>query len=531
MPVTGGLWIAAVLPMAVLLVLMAVCRWGAIKAAPLGMALAAVMGAVVFRADGQLLLLEGAKGVWSALSVLAVIFPAILLYEISSSAGVFRAFQIGMKKLIPNELLQILMMAWVFPSFLQGISGFGVPVAVGAPLLMGIGVTPLWAVILPPIGHSWGNTYGTLAIAWEALVSSTDLTADPALYVWTAVWATGFIWLWNLACGFLICFFYGGRRALKKGWPAVLLISALQGGGQTLVAQLNASLACFLPCCFALAAALLLGRTKRYRTPWSVPDSKIMRRKEPEAGEEAVMSLHQAFFPSYVMTVIALCVLLIPPLKSFLSQWQISFSFPETVTGYGYVNAAVAAYSPITPLTHAGLFLLIAAAAGFVYYRRKGFLKRARLGIWRRTWRKAVPSGAAITCFIVLSRLMSGTGQTDVLAKGIAGVLGGTYVLLVPMVGMLGSFITSSNMSSNVLFASFQMTTAALLGVSQAAFLGAQTAGGAIGSILCPGNIVLGTTTAGVLGQEGLVLRKLLPIAVAAAAVLGVLLCIALYIL
>ena len=143
MPVTGGLWIAAVLPMAVLLVLMAVCRWGAIKAAPLGMALAAVMGAVVFRADGQLLLLEGAKGVWSALSVLAVIFPAILLYEISSSAGVFRAFQIGMKKLIPNELLQILMMAWVFPSFLQGISGFGVPVAEGAPLLMGIGVTPL----------------------------------------------------------------------------------------------------------------------------------------------------------------------------------------------------------------------------------------------------------------------------------------------------------------------------------------------------------------------------------------------------
>ena len=201
------------------------------------------------------------------------------------------------------------------------------------------------------------------------------------------------------------------------------------------------------------------------------------------------------------------------------------------MTGYGYVNTAAAAYSPITPLTHAGLFLLIAAAAGFVYYRRKGFLKRARLGIWRRTWRKAVPSGTAITCFIVLSRLMSGTGQTDVLAKGIAGVLGGTYVLLVPMVGMLGSFITSSNMSSNVLFAGFQMTTAALLGISQAAFLGAQTAGGAIGSILCPGNIVLGTTTAGVLGQEGLVLRKLLPIAVAAAAVLGVLLCIALYIL
>ena len=63
----------------------------------------------------------------------------------------------------------------------QGITGFGVPVAVGAPLLMGIGVTPLWAVLIPLLCHSWGNTYGTLGMAWDALASLPELTADPAL--------------------------------------------------------------------------------------------------------------------------------------------------------------------------------------------------------------------------------------------------------------------------------------------------------------------------------------------------------------
>ena len=51
---------------------------------------------------------------------------------------------------------------------LQGITGFGVPVAVGAPLLIGIGMRPFWAVIIPLLAHTWGNTYGTLGAAWDS---------------------------------------------------------------------------------------------------------------------------------------------------------------------------------------------------------------------------------------------------------------------------------------------------------------------------------------------------------------------------
>ena len=108
-----------------------------------------------------------------------------------------------------------------------------------------------------------------------------------------------------------------------------------------------------------------------------------------------------------------------------------------------------------------------------------------------------------------------------VLAAGIANVLGKIYVILAPFVGMLGTFMTGSNMSSNILFGGFQVTTANLLGVEAAPVLGAQSAGGAIGSAISPSKIILGTTTANILGSEGEVLKKLMALAIICAIAIG----------
>ena len=125
---------------------------------------------------------------------------------------------------------------------------------------------------------------------------------------------------------------------------------------------------------------------------------------------------------------------------------------------------------------------------------------------------------------VIMSKIMDGTGQTVVLANGIASVMGKVYVILAPFVGLLGTFMTGSNMSSNILFGGFQMTTANLLKVNASAILGAQSAGGAIGSAVSPSKIILGTTTAGILGKEGEVLKKIIALTVPATIVIGVIL-------
>ena len=138
-PLNLVMWIAAVAPIVVLMILMLGLQWGAAKAAPVGLVIALISGIVLYKAPANLLLWEGLKGLWSAVTVLLVVWPAILIYEVSDHVGAFKVFRAGMQKFTPNELLQIIIIGWVFVSFLQGITGFGVPVAVGAPLLVGLG--------------------------------------------------------------------------------------------------------------------------------------------------------------------------------------------------------------------------------------------------------------------------------------------------------------------------------------------------------------------------------------------------------
>ncbi|MDD2980271.1 MAG: L-lactate permease [Hespellia sp.] len=525
-PINLFMWIMAFLPIVVLLVLMIKFHWGATEAAPIGLIITVFTGLVFYKADIKLLASESAKGIWNALIIILIIWTAILLYQVADEAKAFQVIRDGMRKLLPNELLLVLAMGWIFESFLQGITGFGVPVAVGAPLLIGIGVLPLWAVVLPLLGQAWGNTFGTLGAAWDALAMAAGLEPGSASYLTTALWTGGFLWIWNLFTGLVICWFYGRGKGIKKGLPAVLIMSVIQGGGELLLGQMNTTISCFLPSCISLVVIMLLGRMKMYRDEWKIEDSPIMNRAFTESAKEeekSDMNLLQAFVPYILLSALTLIVLLVTPVKNALEVVSIGFAFPETSTGYGYVNSAVECFSPLKPFTHASMFLFLSAMVGLIYYKKHGWIKEGGTGrVFAKSISMTMPSGIAVIGLVIMSNVMGGTGQTMVLADGIAGVLGKGYAVLAPIVGVLGSFMTGSNMSSNILFGDFQLTTANLLKLDVSPILAAQTTGGSIGSAVSSSKIVLGTTTASILGKEGEVLKKILPVTLIPALLIGV---------
>ncbi len=539
-PVNFATWGMAVLPIVVLVVLMTRFHWSAMKAALVGLVIATFSALVFYKADARMVAIEAAKGAWSALPILLVIATAILLYQVGRAAHAFSVIKEGMSRLLPNELMLVLAIGWGFESFLQGITGFGVPVAVGAPLLIGIGVTPMYAILLSLLGPAWGNTFGTLALAWEALASTAGLDAGSTEYYRAAFWASVFLLVWDLLIGMMICWLYGRGEAVRKGLPAVLAMAIVSGGGELVMSQFSPTLANFVPSAAGLIVLVLMGRMKMYREKWRVESSKIMVRQSNtsedarnpgDATEEerpGDMTLLQAVLPYILLTIIALGILIVTPIHELLSQFQISISVPETVTGYGYVNEASDAFSPITPFTHASMFLLISALAGLVYYRRLGRIPSgATKDIGAQTISMMKAPGMAVLLLVIMSKIMSGTGQTVVLAQGIAGVLGNKYLILAPFVGMLGTFMTGSNMSSNILFGNFQMTTSSLLGVNAAAVLGAQTGGASVGAAISPSNIMLGSTTANCPGKEGEVLKIMLVIAMPVAIGIGLFLFLA----
>ena len=509
-PVNFLTWAMAFLPIVVLIFLMVKCHWGAAEASAVGVVITVITGFVFYRANISLVASEMAKGVWDAVIILLIIWAAILLYHVGDEAGAYGVIRDGMQRLLPNELLQILAMGWVFESFLQGITGFGVPVA----------------VIMPLICQAWGNTFGTLAAAWDALANFGGLTVGSAMYWKAASWASLFLWLWDIATGFIICWFYGKGKAVRKGFKAVMILSTIQGGGEFLLSQVNTTLCCFFPSLIALVVIFLLGRMKDYREPWRIDDSSIMNRKAAKTESAALpegMTLVHAFIPYVFLSAVTLIVLLVPPIHKAASAFTIGLSFPKEVTGYGYTTAAVPSYSAFAPLSHASFFLFLSAVVGLVYYKRRGWIKSGGTGrVFSGSIAMTMPSGIAVVGLVIMSKIMGGTGQTIVLAEGISGVLGKAYVALAPFVGLLGTFMTASNMSSNILFGNFQMASAKLLHVSPAIVLAAQTAGASIGAAISPSKIILGTTTAGILGKEGEVLKKVMGVAITAAVVVGV---------
>jgi lactate permease len=239
------------------------------------------------------------------------------------------------------------------------------------------------------------------------------------------------------------------------------------------------------------------------------------------------MGLGMALLPYGVFAVTTIVALVIPTAGAALERLEVGPPFPEEETGFGVVTDAEEPYSPFTPLTHPGTFLLVGALAGYVVYRARGYYqaqneREETRGIWAGLVANAAPASIAIVAFLVTSGIMNETGQIYVLAFGISEVLPPVaFVLLSNLIGGLGAFITSGNTTSNVLFAPLQQTVAAAEGLSEATVIAAQSSGGAVGTAIAPANVALGMGAVGTVGQEGDVLRRMLPWAAVVALTTG----------
>jgi lactate permease len=220
------------------------------------------------------------------------------------------------------------------------------------------------------------------------------------------------------------------------------------------------------------------------------------------------------------------------PVDEALGQFEVGPSFPAVEGGFGTQVEAEEPYSPFSPLTHPGTFLLISSAVAWVVYRARGYYGQWRErhegeekeGIVAGLISNALPASVAVSSFLVMSQLMSDSAQTDVLALGIAAVAPPVaFAFASNFIGIIGAFMTSSNTASNILFSPLQQEAAAALALDEAAIIGAQSTGGAVGNAIAPANVVLGTGTAGIVGREGDVLRVTLPWAAGAAIVVGLL--------
>ncbi|OQY16494.1 MAG: hypothetical protein B6I35_15790 [Anaerolineaceae bacterium 4572_32.2] len=447
-------WLLALLPILAVLVLMLRFRWGGAQAGAVGWATALLVAALRFGAGWQVLACAQLKGLLLTLFVLYIIWTALLFYRVTDEAGVVQSIGAGLPRLTPDRGLQALLLGWVFSAFLQGMGGFGVPVAVVAPLLTGLGFPAVAAVVIPSVGHAWAVTFGSLGSSFYALMAATGRGGAEL-----APWSAALLGLACLGCGAATLWAAGGWRTLRSNLTAWLIIGVTMAVTQFLVVTHGLwAIGGMMGGLAGLAVGVMWAR-------WRA--GGLIGEDRPTAG----MPLGWALLP-YILLVAIVLTAQVPFMKAVLTY---------------------------------------ASLVTYLLFQRRGCYKPGAAGrIARSVAKKAVRSSLGTAAMVGMAVTMEHAGMTHLLADGIAQAAGRAFPLAAPFIGVLGAFMTGSNTNSNVVFGGLQQGVAMLLGVSPLIILAAQTAGGAIGSAFAPAKIIVGCSTVGSGEEESAVLKAVM---------------------
>ncbi len=501
---TGTPWLAlvAIVPLVVVLWTMIDWRWSGTKAGAAGWGVALVLAFTVFQADATLLWYAHLRSVLLSLYVLYIIWMALLLYHVTNEAKAIQDISAGVARLTGDSLIQLLLLGWLFTSFLQGVSGFGVPVAVVTPLLAGLGFDPLLAVAAATIAHGWSVTFGSAGTSFFTLVAVTGipgevLAGDSALLLGAAAFL----------CGGSVAHLHSGWAGVRRGALFIGVTALVAATTQYLLAQGGFyAVAAFGGAFAGMVAAVPLARLPFYRGEAAprLDNAPRLRTRLPLAV--SVYGLFLVVIPAADG---------IPWLNEILNRVELNLTFPEVTTGLGWLVAAGEGRS-VSVFGHPGALIGYIALIAFGLFALAGRFEAGAAGrIVRNTIKGSRSSTLGILLLVAMATIMDNSGMIYAIAVGIQSLVPGWfYPMVAPWIGALGAFITGSNTNSNVLFAPLQQQVALLIPLSVPAILAAQTAGASVGSVLSPAKLVVGAILPDLAGREGDILRKTAPYAV-----------------
>lgn len=538
------MFLAALIPIAAVFILLVVMR----KSAKFSMLVAylatVVLAVVLWGTDIAKVAGATVNGVITAITLLYIVFGAILLLYTVQESGAIQSIKRGFTDISPDRRVQAIIIAWMFGSMVEGASGFGTPAAVAAPLLVAIGFPAMAAVMVALIIQSTPVSFGAVGtpmlvgvqtgLSNSETVNAAIAPATLAEYVPVVAERVAFL---HMTIGFVIPLlmvammtrFFGTRRSFREGfgaWQFALFAGLAFTVPYYLVARflgpefpsLVGGLIGLLIVVPAARRGLFLPRTVfdfPARRDW---DPSWKGKLDTEIAHEAAdtthphgrgdISLMTAWSP-YVITI-ALLVLtrVIGPLKAWLTGPSTTLAF-ENLFGSGITSKVQLLYSPGT------ILILVSVISFFVYRMKAADFSRA----WGLSAKTMIAAAPALLLAVPMVQVFINSGSEGVLsmpltlAEGMSAAVGNVWPMFAAVIGAMGAFIAGSNTVSNMMFSLFQFSTAQgigldMLGVTVVVAL--QAIGGAAGNMICVHNVVAASATVGLTDREGDLIRKTL---------------------
>ncbi|MEL6104961.1 MAG: L-lactate permease [Planctomycetota bacterium] len=535
-------------PIVVVGVLLVGLRWSAARAMPIAYAAVVLLGYSIWQLEIGQIAAASLNGLVITAQLLFIIFGAILMLNTLGESGALAVIRRGFTDVSPDRRVQVILVAWLFGSFIEGSAGFGTPAAICVPLLVALGFPAKSAVIsgmliqctpvsfgavgtpiLVGVKNGLDGNQGVIEYAQSKLAASDDIWASVLPLV------GGRVAILHAVCGVFIPLFvvsvmtrfFGSNRSWKEGlatWRFALFASVAMTIPYAVIAN---TLGPEFPSLLGALVGLMImvpvarkGWLMPKGSPWDFEDDTVW--PEQWNGDAEIrlesppphLSLWKAWTP-YVLIALTLVLTRLPDLKVAelsLGDWLKQVQIPTDPTWTANLFESSVSIKPVQPLYLPGfLFIVVCAIAAFLHRMNWNSIKRAT----SRSTRMVASASLALLFAVPMVQVFINSGGGDagygtmpeVLASGVSSMVGKAWPGLAPCVGGLGAFVAGSNTISNMMFSMFQFEVGTNIGVDPLWVVALQAVGGAAGNVICVHNVVAACAVVGLVGREGEIIR------------------------
>ncbi len=536
--------IFAALPLLTLFVMLGAFKVTAWKSGLVSLAVSIIVAIAVYEVPvGQTLNmgLEGAA--FGFFPIMWIVINAVWIYNMTERTGHFAVLRRAFAAISDDKRIQAIIIAFSFGALIEGLAGFGTPVAITSVMLLALGFNPLKAVALSLIGNTAPVAFGSIATPIVTLSAQTEIPVDD-LGAMVGL-QTPFL---ALIVPLILVGVVDGGRGLRQTWPAALLAGVSFGIAQFVCATyVSVELTDIIAALFStgvLVAFLrmwspsepLLGDSDAGAAPAvagaeghdpALERSVRLRDQETDTNRER----WEAFAPYIIIVAVFALVKLVDPIEQFLFELSggtgfgtddkaaNGFDWPglDVVTPDGEAASAVTfGFSffdtPGTVVLFCGLLTILAIKVPL----------RDAVRTYGATLKQLSLAIVTVMAVLGLAYVMNLSGMTSTLGLWIAGA-GGILAFLSPVIGWLGVAITGSDTSSNALFGALQVQAAKEADIDQTLLAAANSSGGVLGKMISPQNLAIGAAAVGMAGKEGDIFRRVLFWSLVMTALMGIL--------
>lgn len=543
--------LAALFPLVLLIVLMTKKNaWPSAKALPLTALVTYGLVLVVFRFDSGDIHARILTGALTALTPISIIWGAIFLFKTMDASGAMDVIRRWLYGVSRNHVAQLMIVGWAFPFLLEGASGFGTPVAIAAPILVGLGFPPLRVALLVLVMNTAPVSFGAVGTPTWFGFSAIDLSSIEILEIGIkSAWIHSIA---SLVVPLIGLSFVVSWKTIRRNMGYILLSLGATLIPFILVAYWNYEFPALVGGVTGTLASVFFaqrgwGLEKVARAVRGNPgkqdtqggyegqNSEVPRGLEPEIVAPRAGEVGKALLPLGI-TLAILVVTRIPVLgiKAWLTGLEPSLDIGLGSLGRLSVSASLVVglqgiFGTLESWSHQLLYVPSIIPFGFasvvtaLVYAMKG---RTYAGVWHSTLDQIRNPAIALVGALIFVELLTMGGDASgvvLLGQALAGITGRLWTLFASFLGALGAFFSGSNTISNLTFGAIQDSIAANLGLSRTTTLALQSVGGAMGHMVALHSIVAVCSVLNLGDQEGTILKRLVPVLVLYGLVAGLL--------